>query len=266
MNLPPSLRLKEETEMPRASAKSTTVKTTSDNVTDKTMVDKNTPVDKTDKSNAIDEIKKENESLKTQINQLMSMVSELKAESENQKVSVTETGNMNADKDTAFSINDIADDVVDISESKMITVISLSDGAVYLHGDGKTFNFDRFGAKRKIVYRDLLGVIANDRNFIESGVVYICDKDVVRSNYLENAYHKFLTPDVISNILTFSVDEIARMVSNTTKPIQETIISLVVEKINNNEYVDMNKVVAIGNAVNPKCDIISLANTMRTKK
>ena len=55
------------------------------------------------------------------------------------------------------------------------------------------------------------------------------------------------------------------MVSNTTETIQETIISLIVKKINNNEYVDMNKVDAIGKSCKNPCDISTLALQKRVE-
>lgn len=198
-------------------------------------------------------VEKENAELKEQLAALMEMVNNLKAENKE----IKETLPMATLEST---------DSTDIPEGKSILVMSLSDGEVYLHnGEGRTFNFDRFGAKRQIVYRDLLGILSTDRQFIEEGVVYICDKDVVAANYLEDAYSKFLTADMIENILSFSVDEISTMVANTTHPIQETIITRMITKLNKNEYVDYNKIAAIGNAVTPKCDIQALAFSMRDK-
>ena len=83
--------------------------------------------------------------------------------------------------------------------------------------------------------------------------------------YLDDYYKKFLTIDKITNILSFSCNDISDMISGTTESIQETIISLIVKKINNGEYVDMNKVEVIGkNCVNP-CDISALALEKRVK-
>ena len=172
-----------------------------------------------------------------------------------------------ADKTNNFKIADDGntdeDDFVDINPLKPIKVISLSDGGVNLKtsndGSAKKFRLDKFGHTATITYSDLQDVIATCRPFIEDGTVYICDKDVVRNNYLQEHYKHFLSVSTISNILSFPLDQIVEMVTNTTSAIQETIISLLVKKINNNEYVDMNKVDAIGKACTPKCDITALA-------
>lgn len=159
------------------------------------------------------------------------------------------------------------EEYADIAPLKPIKVISLSSGGVTLrsgqNGTGKIFRFDKLGHAISIAYSDLLDVIATNRSFIENGVVYICDKDVIRNNYLTDAYKKFLTLDQITKILEFSVEDIDYMIRNTTKIIQETIVDVVVDKINNGESVDMNKILTIGNACTPVCDIVAVAATKR---
>lgn len=201
------------------------------------------------RSGGYEALKKENAELKAQLQTILEQMSLL-------------TGNpVSEPKPT--QIEEEEEHHVDINPLKTIKVISLSDGGVSLRtspdGKGKNFRFDKFGHSLSITYSDLQDVISTDRKFIETGVVYICDKDVVRNNYLTEYYKNFLTADKISNILSFKVKDIVDMVSNTTEPIQETIISLIVKKINNNEYVDMNKVDAIGKSCKTPCDIPRLA-------
>lgn len=153
------------------------------------------------------------------------------------------------------------DDYIDISQNKPIKVISLFKGGLTLKtnhdGSGKTFRFDKYGHPRVIAYSDLQDCIAVGRTLIEEGYVYICDKDVVRNNYLEDYYKRFLTKEQIDGILTFSTEDIKGMIENTTRPIQETIILNIVEKINKDEFVDHNKVDLIGKCCG--CDIVALA-------
>ena len=200
-------------------------------------------------------LEKENEMLKKQMEELMKKMSELE-----QKQNIPEEKVESDDTDQ--------NDFVDINPLKPIKVISLSDGGVNLKtsndGNAKTFIFDKFGHTGTISYSDLQDVIATCRSFIEDGTVYICDKDVVRNNYLQDYYKHFLTVNTINDILTFPVDKIVELVTNTTPTIQETIIALLVKKINNNEYVDMNKVDAIGKVCTPKCDITALALQKRS--
>lgn len=203
-----------------------------------------------------DLLKKENEDVKSQIKLILQKLTE--QESRNEKIESSNSVSLDASKNISYS---------DINPLKLIKVISLSDGGVSLKtkssGDGKVFRFDKFGHSVTITYSDLQDIISTDRSFIEDGFVYICDKDVVKNNYLEDAYSKFLTIETINNIFSFPKDEIIDMIQNTTEALQESIISFVVKKINNGEYVDMNKVDVIGKSCKTPCNIIELAQQKR---
>lgn len=210
-------------------------------------------------SDTIELLKKENEELQSQIKIILE---KLNAKESNAEASVT----INNPDIENITRNDF---YKDISPLKLIKVISLSDGGVSLRtkpgGDGKVFRFDKFGHSIPITYSDLQDIIATDRSFIEDGCVYICDEDVVKNNYLEDIYSKFITIDNINNIFSFSTEQIIDMVKNTTETIQESIISIIIKKINNNEYVDMNKVNAIGKACKTPCNILELAQQKNMK-
>lgn len=209
-----------------------------------------------DNSAEMDSLKKENAELKSQLQSIL------------EKLFLLETQE-DIIANTESDVIDETDNYKEINPLKPIKVVSLTDGGVSLRtnatGSGKTFRFDKFGHSISITYSDLQDVIATDRTFIEDGSVYICDADVVRNNYLNDCYNKFLTVEKITNILSFSKSDIVDMISNTTEAIQETIISLIVKKINNNEYVDMNKVDAIGKSCKTPCDISALALQKRVE-
>lgn len=212
-----------------------------------------------DDMDLINVLRQENEELKLQ----MKLILEKLEVQETKKTEVNESNNYV----NTYTKNDF---YTDISPLKLIKVISLSDGGVSLRtkpgGDGKVFRFDKFGHSIPITYSDLQDVIATDRSFIEDGCVYICDEDVVRNNYLEDIYSKFITVDTINNIFSFPTEQIVDMVKNTTETIQESIISIIVRKINNNEYVDMNKVDAIGKVCKTPCNILELAQNKRSNQ
>lgn len=234
-------------------------KVVTENTTIEKKVETSTDNKTVDNSAEMDSLRKENEELKFQLQMILEKLSTIE-EKENTTVSENKT------------VEDYEDDVEtykEINPLKPIKVVSLSDGGVSLrtntNGSGKSFRFDKFGHSISITYSDLQDVIAVNRTFIEDGTVYICDADVVKNNYLDEYYNRFLTVEKITNILSFSKSDIVDMVSNTTETIQETIISLIVKKINNNEYVDMNKVEAIGKSCKIPCDIPTLALQKRIK-
>lgn len=204
-----------------------------------------------------EQLVQENETLKDYLEKMINKVNELeKVINDSQKVSSDDINAHSYDYEASTQF-------VEIPTTKPIPVVSLSDGDVWLKtsngNSGKYFHFDKFGHRLAITYGDLLDVISMNRSFIEDGTVYICDEQVVKNNYLEDAYKKILSPDMITNILNFDVSKLSELIANTTLTIQESIISILVKKINANEYVDMNKISAIGNACTPPCDIQSLA-------
>ena len=159
-----------------------------------------------------DDLKKENDELKAQIAEMMSMIK----------------GLQNNQQNTANTV------VLQDELRRRVTITSISTGGVNLKtndtGMAKPFRLDRFGQTIPIVYEDLMDCINTDRWIFEEGFVYINDEQAIREQYLEDAYKKFLTPDKIRNILTFDADKIAEMVSNSTPEIQETIVRLLCEK------------------------------------
>lgn len=205
-------------------------------------------------------LEKENNELKAQLKALMDKFSDIESKLE----SVTSKKGESLATDEISYESELSD-FKDINPNKPIMVMSLTDGDVWLKTSvpSKNFHFDKFGHRKPITYSDLQDVIAMNRSFIEDGVVYICDKDVVKNNYLDEYYKKFLTVDMITNILSFSSEKIEQLVTNTTPSIQETIISILVKKINNNEWVDQNKISVIGRSCNPPCDINELALKQR---
>lgn len=161
-----------------------------------------------------------------------------------------------------------SEEIIDIPLNKSIKAISLYNGGLTLftqdHCQGKKFRFDKFGDIRTIQYTDLDACISVQRRFFEQGYVMILDKDVVKVHGFEEAYNKLLTKKQIEEILTYENQKIEALFSNTTDNIKQVIVDMVVNKIINNEYVDMNKIQII-NKYFPK-DINEIIAFMREAK
>jgi hypothetical protein len=108
--------------------------------------------------------------------------------------------------------------------------------------NGKKFRFSNFGDIRNIQFTDLDNCISAQHRFFEEGYVRILDSDVVKVYGLEEAYKKILTKKEIENILNYDKENLEKMLKKTTEQIRRVIVSFVVDKMLNNEYVDMNKV------------------------
>ena len=127
----------------------------------------------------------------------------------------------------------------------------------------RKFRLEQLGQTKAIQYEYLIDCINTDRWLFEDGLVYINDPQVVEEQLLEEEYKKFLTSEKIQNILTFDTETIKEMVSKATKAIQETICSVVIDKINAGESIDLNKVYAIGNSCEPQVNLLELSQKIK---
>lgn len=201
-----------------------------------------------------DSLKKENEELKNQLAEMMNMIKDLQTQKvESEK---TSTENVNVDK---------PENIKDVEMNERILVTSITTGGVNLKtsndGSARHFRFEKLGQTIPIIYEHLINCINTDRWLFEDGLIYISDPNVIREQCLEDSYKKFLTPETIENILDFDMSVIIDMVTSTTPAIQESIIDLVVDKLNHGGSIDMNKVNAIGTACN--VNIMELASKLK---
>ena len=194
---------------------------------------------------------KENEELRTQIEELKTLVLE----------SVGKTNDVSAEITSVSPVE--KNDTIDVNE--FITVTSITTGGVNIRagsdGNAKTFRFEKIGQTLPIMYGDLANAINSQRDFFEEGLLYINNPKVVKNNYLEEFYNKFLTYDKITNILDFDTKTISNMIENTLPAIKETIALLIANKINNGDVIDLNKVEAVSKS--SEIDIRDLANKIR---
>lgn len=201
-----------------------------------------------------DLLKKENEKLKNQLAEMMNMIKDLQTNnSKRENVSIEDE-----------HINE-SETIKDVEINARILVTSITTGGVNLKtsndGSARHFRFEKLGQTIPIIYEHLINCINTDRWLFEDGLIYISDPNVIREQCLEDAYKKFLTPETIENILNFDMNVIVDMVTSTTPAIQETIIDLVVNKLNHGGFIDMNKVNAIGTACN--INIMELASKLK---
>ena len=202
-----------------------------------------------------DALKKENEELKNKLTEMIDLVKDLQAK----KSASDEKSVENVKNET------IDDDIKDVEMNARILVTSIATGGVNMKtsndGSARHFRFEKLGQTIPIIYEHLINCINTDRWLFEDGLVYISDSNVIREQCLEDAYKKFLTPKTIENIMDFDSDTIVEMLSSTTPAIQETIVDLIVQKLNGGGFVDMNKADVISKACD--IDIRELANKLR---
>ena len=198
--------------------------------------------------------KEENDALKKQMEEMQKMLQQLMSQ---QSAPVAQS----------VQEEDSEQQKEEISLTKRIKVTSITTGGVNLKtsydNGARKFRLEHLGQTKAIQYEYLIDCINTDRWLFEDGLVYINDPQVVEEQLLEEEYKKFLTPDKIQNILSFDVETIKQMVSNSTREIQETICSVVIDKINAGENIDLNKVYAIGNSCEPQVNLLELSQKIK---
>ena len=198
--------------------------------------------------------KEENDALKKQMEEMQKMLQRLMSQ---QSAPVTQS----------VQEEDSEQQKEEIPLTKRIKVTSITTGGVNLKtsydSGARKFRLEHLGQTKAIQYEYLIDCINTDRWLFEDGLVYINDPQVVEEQLLEEEYKKFLTPDKIQNILSFDVETIKQMVSNSTREIQETICSVVIDKINAGESIDLNKVYAIGNSCEPQVNLLELSQKIK---
>ena len=198
--------------------------------------------------------KEENDALKKQMEEMQKMLQQLMSQ---QSVPVAQS----------VQEEDSEQQKEEIPLTKRIKVTSITTGGVNLKtsydNGARKFRLEHLGQTKAIQYEYLIDCINTDRWLFEDGLVYINDPQVVEEQLLEEEYKKFLTPDKIQNILSFDVETIRQMVSNSTREIQETICSVVIDKINAGESIDLNKVYAIGNSCEPQVNLLELSQKIK---
>lgn len=188
----------------------------------------------------------ENSQLKSEIAEMKKMIFEL----------------MSAKKEEVVKYIEVekTPEVIDIPLNRVVKVMSLFRGQMTLktqaHG-GKEFQFNGFGNIQPIIYADLLQIVSHQQRFCDEGYFMILDKDVVVANGKEDIYKKFLDKKQIENILAYEDETITSLFSNTTNNIKESIVNIIVNKINSNESIDKNKVHLISDLYG--CDLFAYA-------
>ena len=198
--------------------------------------------------------KEENDALKKQMEEMQKMLQQLMSQ---QSTPVAQS----------IQEEDSEQQKEEIPLTKRIKVTSITTGGVNLKtsydSGARKFRLEQLGQTKAIQYEYLIDCINTDRWLFEDGLVYINDPQVVEEQLLEEEYKKFLTPDKIQNILSFDTETIKQMVSNSTREIQETICSVVIDKINAGENIDLNKVYAIGNSCEPQVNLLELSQKIK---
>lgn len=204
------------------------------------------------------------------INQLMKQVSDLT----NMINEIKSSNNKNEDK--PLDTNEL--DEVEFKEpspNKQIRLISLCYGVLNLstepYGKGKLVSFNKYGESKTILYSTLIDIVNNNRKFAENGSFYILDKDAVYYLGLSDYYKGILSKDIMDNIFNYSPSEITDLLRNATDEQKEVLVHNTIDKIYNNQPIDLNKADLIGkscgiNIMNKVSEMKNIDEAMKQSK
>lgn len=160
--------------------------------------------------------------------------------------------------------NEAGSDIT-ISGDDYIKVISLSPMYLTLstqaRGRGKLFNFEKFGDVKRILYRDLVDIMENHRNFLEQGMFYILNSKVIRRHGLDDTYSKILTKEKIEDILKGNLSDAVNLFKTVLPRQQEFICLMLINDIVAGKEIDLNFVDRISRIVG--YDLTDRANEIK---
>lgn len=131
---------------------------------------------------------------------------------------------------------------VDIPLTRYIRVMSLCPNRLNLATASKKgrYSFDEFGDMQRIMYKDVVEVIEENRSFLEGGLFYIMDKDVIRAHGLNDVYDTILRKETIEALLDGRLKNGVELFLSTTQKQREEIARMLIAKLLSGASIDMN--------------------------
>lgn len=113
-------------------------------------------------------------------------------------------------------------------------------------GGGRMFTFNQYGQAHFIKYDDLLDIVSAYPNTMESGLIYVADKDFCEENGLYDQ-GTIYTKELLDKIVYLRDDVDVDLLKGMSKPLLETTITEIVRLYHNGEYMEPNKLAVIKN-------------------
>ena len=126
---------------------------------------------------------------------------------------------------------------------------------------GRVFTFNEYGQAHFIKYDDLLDIISSYPNTIESGLVYIANKDFCVEQGIYEDITQIYTKDMVDKIVYLRDDTDVDLLCNMSKPLLETTIMEIARLYNMGEEMEPNKLARIKNELG--YDITELAKDVQ---
>lgn len=123
---------------------------------------------------------------------------------------------------------------VKFKDDDLITVMSGVNGKLvhYSQAGNGVFTFTDFGQRQEMPYKELKNINNVLRKTLESGLIIILNKDVIKEFRLENFYENVLTPVRAEKLLDTHADEMIEILKTFSKDSQLTFLDYVKTQYN----------------------------------
>lgn len=129
---------------------------------------------------------------------------------------------------------------------KMIKFVNLVRGTLVLKGT-RIHTIEGQFNDITVTESEATIIVGQNNEVINSGNVYIKDKEFVEENDLEDIYRIIASDEELKVLFDKSPDEVIELYTNTTAEQRTIIVDMIVQRLENGEKVDANILVQIGN-------------------
>ena len=136
----------------------------------------------------------------------------------------------------------------DTNRMSKIKCINLAHNPVNVatrpNAQGRVFTFKEYGQVQFIKYDDLLDIVSSYPNTIESGLIYIADKDFCEEQGIYNEGNVY-TPEIMDRIVYLRDENDVDLLIGMSKPLLESTIVEIVKLYHKGEEMEANKLARI---------------------
>ena len=126
-----------------------------------------------------------------------------------------------------------------------IKCISLSPNPVNIstlpNNRGKKFTFEKYGSSWSIRRGDLEDIVSSYENTMKSGLIYVCDRDFIEEQGLDEHYNNSLySKELLDKLVYLRDDADVEMFLNMSKQLQEATAVRIARLFKMNEHYEPN--------------------------
>lgn len=128
-------------------------------------------------------------------------------------------------------------------------------------GQGRVFTFNEYGQAHYIKHDDLLDIISSYPKTMESGIIYIADRDFCEEQGLYEDSSKIYTKEVMDKLVYLRDEADVDMLCGMSKELAESTIREIAKLYNQGEYIEPNKLERIKKEIG--YDIVKIASDIK---